>query len=87
MPQLFVKPLWVQLTTLSLCNNNLSGQRTSDMCEALHRTPLRRLMLSNCSLDTHACGGLAFLLDNSLVLQHLDIVRNVNFTVNCMHAH
>lgn len=74
--------VWVQLTMLDLCGNNLSGQRTCDLCEALHRTPLRRLLLANCKLDSHACGGLAFLLDNSLVLQHLDIVRTANFTVS-----
>ena len=72
---------------LDLSGNRLHGLRTSDMCEALHRTPLRRLLLSNCSLDTHACGGLAFLLDNSLVLQHLDIVRTANFTVNWVSVH
>lgn len=67
----------MQLTLLDMSGNNFAGQRTSDLCEALHRTPLRRLLLANCKLDSHACGGLAFLLDNSLVLQHLDIVRSV----------
>jgi hypothetical protein len=65
----------VQLTVLDLRSNNLSGHRTSELCEGLSRTPLRRLLLANCKLDSHACSGLAFLLDNSLALQHLDIVR------------
>lgn len=67
------KPM-LQITMLDLSGNDLSGPQTSELCEALHRTPIRRLLLASCNLDTHACRGLAFLLDNSLVLQHLDLV-------------
>lgn len=65
----------VQLTVLDLSGNNLSGPGMADFCEALPRTAMRRLRLSDCQLDGAACRGLAFFLDNTLHLEHLDLVR------------
>lgn len=76
----------MQLTTLDLSGNHVNGQAMCDMCEALQYACIRRLKLAKCNLDSHACGGLAFLLDNSLALQHLDIVRTVHTELHTVNS-
>lgn len=71
----------MQLAVLDLSGNNLAGPGMVELFEALPLTAMRRLRLSNCGLDSAACRGLAFFLDNTLALEHLDVVRP-----RCAHA-
>lgn len=66
----------VQLTKLDLSHNALGSVATGELVESLARCRLSHLSLASCDLDVHAARGLAFLLDNSLVLKELDISWN-----------
>jgi Ran GTPase-activating protein (RanGAP) involved in mRNA processing and transport len=66
----------VQLTYLNLSDNSLGSPATNELLEVLHLAPLRHLHLSGCDLDAHCARGLAFLLDNSLVLESVDMSWN-----------
>lgn len=66
----------LQLTFLDMSKNSLGSAATRDLFEALPRTPLKHLRLSACDLDVHCAKGMAFLLDNSLVLESVDLSWN-----------
>lgn len=74
----------MQLTVLDLSGNHLAGPGMAGLLEALPLTAMRRLRLSNCQLDSAAFRGLAFFLDNTLELEHLDVVRRPDACHPCM---
>lgn len=61
---------------LDMSRNPLGSACMGELFEALCRTHLHHLCLSNCDLDALCAKGLAFLLDNSLVLQDVDLSWN-----------
>jgi Ran GTPase-activating protein (RanGAP) involved in mRNA processing and transport len=59
-----------------MSRNPLGSTGMGDLFEALCRTHLQHLHLANCNLDALCAKGLAFLLDNSVVLQDVDLSWN-----------
>ena len=68
--------LAVQITHLDFSRNVIGSAAATDLLECLFRCPLQTLVLQQCDLDAHATRGIAFLLDNSLTLSHLDLSWN-----------
>jgi Ran GTPase-activating protein (RanGAP) involved in mRNA processing and transport len=66
----------VQLQRLDFSRNALGSAAATELLEALFRCQLRTLLLSNCDLDVLCTRGVAFLLDNSLTLETLDLSWN-----------
>ena len=72
-----------QIKTLDLSYNPLDSPSVSGLAESLFRTNLVQLHLAGVGLDHRAAKGIAFLLDNSTVLEELDLSWNMLGPVGC----
>ena len=68
--------MYMQLVSLDFSRNVLGSMAATELLEALCRCQLHKLHLASCDLDAHCARGIAFLLDNSLTLQELDVSWN-----------